>query len=53
VTDTSDGHMLDDEPERDEVLMVSFESKDDLMSGVPQIFVDIQDKDVIGFVPTE
>lgn len=53
ITDTSFGHMLDGEPHRDKVLMVSFESKENLTNGVPQIFVDLQEKEVIGYVPTE
>jgi hypothetical protein len=45
--------MLDGEPEREEVLMVSFESKENLINGVPPIFVDLQEKEVVGYVPTE
>ncbi|EDL66622.1 hypothetical protein [Bacillus sp. SG-1] len=53
VTDTSHGHLLEGEDERDEVLMVSFESQENLMNGVPSIFVDLDEKAVIGYVPTE
>jgi hypothetical protein len=53
VTNTKDGHMLDGEPERDKVLMVTFKSQENTIYGVPQIFVDLQDNKVIGFVPTE
>ncbi|MGD6805266.1 hypothetical protein [Rossellomorea aquimaris] len=53
ITDISLGDMLDGEPHRDEVLMVSFESKENLINGVPSIFVDLQEKEVVGYVPTE
>lgn len=53
VTDTSFGHMLEGEPHRVKVLMVTFESKENLTNEVPQIFVDLLEKEVIGYVPTE
>ncbi|MCA1322152.1 hypothetical protein [Bacillus tianshenii] len=53
LTDTSTGHILDGKPHRDEVLMVTFTSKENLVIEIPQIFVDLQEKEVIGYVPSE
>ncbi|MGD6774656.1 hypothetical protein ACQCU1_15830 [Sutcliffiella horikoshii] len=53
ITDTSFGHMLEGKSHKDEVLMVTFESKENLTNELPQIFVDLHEKEVIGYIPTE
>ncbi|MCA1063700.1 hypothetical protein QTG56_11265 [Rossellomorea sp. AcN35-11] len=53
VTDTRGGHLLNGEPHRDEVVKVSFEPQENSINGVPQIFVDLHEQEVIGYVPAE